>query len=49
MEIDEIDGHDGHMYIVLKKINEIQEILTAERDKRNELSTNIREELILLA
>ena len=26
-------------YIVLKKIDEIQEILTAERDKRNELST----------
>ena len=25
------------IYIVLKKINEIQEILIAERDKRNEL------------
>ena len=26
------------VYIVLKKIDEIQEILIAERDKRNELS-----------
>ena len=38
MEIDEIDGHDGHIYR-LKKIDELQEILTAERDKRNKLST----------
>ena len=38
MEIEEIDGHDEHTYR-LKKIDEIQEILTAERDKRNELST----------
>ena len=37
MEIDETDGKDGHIYIVLKKIDEIQEILIAERDKRNEL------------
>ena len=37
MEIDEIDGKDGHIYH-LKKIDEIQEILIAERDKRNELS-----------
>ena len=37
MEIDEIYGKYGHIYIVLKKIDEIQEILTAERDKRNEL------------
>ena len=37
MEIDEIDGNDGHIYR-LKKIYEIQEILTAERNKRNELS-----------
>ena len=28
------------IYIVLKKIDEIQEIVTAERNKRNELSTN---------
>ena len=34
MEIDETDGKDGH----LKKIDEIQEILIAERDKRNEFS-----------
>ena len=27
------------IYIVLKKIDEMQEILTAERDKRNDLST----------
>ena len=38
MEIDEIDGNDEHIYH-LKKIDEMHEILTAERDKRNELST----------
>ena len=38
MEIDETDGNDGHIYR-LEKINEIQEILIAERDKWNELST----------
>ena len=32
MEIDETDGKDGHIYR-LKKIDEIQEILSAERDK----------------
>ena len=37
MEIDETDGNDGHVYR-LKKIDEIQEILMAERDKRNKLS-----------
>ena len=37
MEIDETDGKDGHIYR-LKKIDEIQEILIAERDKGNELS-----------
>ena len=48
MEIDEADGnegHDGHIHCI-KKIVEIQEILIAVRDKRNELSTT--EELILL-
>ena len=41
MEIDEIDGNEGHdEYIYrLTKIDEIQEILIAERDKGNELST----------
>ena len=39
MEIDEIDGNDGHIYS-LKKIDEIQEILIAEWDKRNEFSIN---------
>ena len=39
MEIDEIDGKDGHVYR-LNKIYEIQEILIAERDKRNALSTS---------
>ena len=39
MEIDEIDGKDGHAYR-LKKIDEIQEILIAERNKRNALSTS---------
>ena len=38
MEINETDGNDEHIYH-LKKIDEIQEILIAERDKRNELST----------
>ena len=37
MEIDETDGKDGHIYR-LTKIDEIQEILIAERDKRNEFS-----------
>ena len=31
MEIDETDGNDGHIYR-LKKIDEIQEILIAERE-----------------
>ena len=47
MEIDEIDGIDEHIYR-LRKIDEIQEILIAERDKRHELCINITEELILL-
>ena len=38
IEIDEIYGNDGHTYR-LKEIDEIQEMLIAERDKRNELST----------
>ena len=37
MEIDAIEGNDGHTYRI-KKIDEIQEILIEERDKRNELS-----------
>ena len=37
METDKTDDKDGHIYR-LKKIDEIQEILIAERDKRNELS-----------
>ena len=38
MEINKIDGHNGHTYR-LKKIMKYKEILTAEIDKRNELST----------
>ena len=38
MAIDEIDGKDEHVNR-LKKIDEIQEILIAERDKRNALTT----------
>ena len=38
MEIYEIYGNDGHTYR-LKRIDEVQEMLTAERVKRNELST----------
>ena len=37
MEIDETDGKGGHIYR-LNKIDEIQEILIAESDKRNEFS-----------
>ena len=37
MDIDEIDGNDGRINR-LKKIVEIQQMLTAERDKGNELS-----------
>ena len=36
MEIDETDGKVGHIYR-LKKIDEMQEILIAKRDIRNEL------------
>ena len=36
MEINETDGNDEHIYR-LKKIDEIQEILITEKDKRNEL------------
>ena len=39
MEIDEIDGKDGHVYR-LNKIFEIQKILIAERYKGNALSTS---------
>ena len=38
MENDETDGNDGHIYR-LKKIDERQELLIAENDKRNELRT----------
>ena len=44
MEINAIDGNDGHIYRI-KKIDEIQEILIAERDKRNELSTKYNREV----
>ena len=36
--MDEIDGNNGHIYRLLK-IDELQEILTTERHKRNILST----------
>ena len=38
MENNETDGNDGHIKR-LTNIYEIQEILIADRDKRNELST----------
>ena len=47
MEIYEISCNDRHTYR-LKDIDEIQEMFTAERDKRNQLTTKITEELILL-
>ena len=37
MEIDETGGYEGHIYR-LNKIDKIQKILIAGRDKRNELS-----------
>ena len=37
MKIAETDGKDGHIYR-LKKMDDIPEILIAERDKRNDLS-----------
>ena len=37
MEIDETDGNNGHIYR-LKKIDELQEILIADREKQNQLS-----------
>ena len=51
MEIDEIDsneGQDGHIYRI-KKIDEIQEILIAEREiNETNLVQNITEEFIFL-
>ena len=47
MEIDEIDGNDGHIYL-LKKIDVIHEILFAERVKRNELSTKYNREVNII-
>ena len=47
MEIDETDGKDGHIDR-LKKIDEIQEILIAERDKRNELSIKYNREVNII-
>ena len=37
------------IYIVLKKIDEIQEILIAERDKRHELSTKYNRGVNIIA
>ena len=48
MEIDETDGNDGHTYRV-KKIDEIQEILIAERYKRNELCTKYNRGVNIIA
>ena len=47
MEIDETDGNDGHIYIVLKN-DKTQQILTAERDERNELSTKYNREVNII-
>ena len=47
MEIGETDGNDGHIYR-LKKIDEIQEILIVERDKRNDLSTKYNREVNII-
>ena len=37
------------IYIVLKKINDIQEILIAERDKRNEFNTKYKREVNIIS
>ena len=47
MEIYETDGNVEHIYR-LKKIEEIQEILIAERDKRNELSIKYNREVNII-
>ena len=47
MKIDETNGKDGHIYR-LKEIDEIQEILIAERDKRNELSIKYTREVNII-
>ena len=48
MEIDETDAKDGHIYC-LKKIDEIQEVLIGEWDKRNELSTKYNRGVNIIA
>ena len=48
MKIDEIDGKDGHVYR-LEKIYEIQEILIAERDKRNALNSSYNKGVNLIS
>ena len=47
MEIDETDGKDGDIYR-LTKIDEIQEILIAERDIRNEFSLKYNTEVNII-
>ena len=47
MAINETDGNDGHI-CCLKKIDEIQEILIAERDKRNKLSIKCNREVDII-
>ena len=47
MEIDETDGKDGRIYR-LKKMDEIQEILIAERDKQNEISIKYNREVNII-
>ena len=48
MEIEDIVSIDGNKYL-LKKIDEIQEILIAERDKRNALSTKYNRGVNIIA
>ena len=47
MEIDETDSNDGHIYR-LKKIDEIQEIFIAERDKWIDISTKYNREVNII-
>ena len=47
MKIYQTDGNSGHTYR-LKKVDEIQEILIAERDERNGLSTKYNREVNII-
>ena len=47
MDIDATDGNDGHIFRI-KKIDDVPEILIAESDIRNELSTKYNREVNII-